>query len=477
MLQPGDVLALDGDLGSGKTTFARALIRALTADPAHEVPSPTFTLVQTYTTPRCPIAHFDLYRITDPDELREIGFEDLLDDHAVMVEWPDNAGAMLPSTAVRLRFEHGADPQSRKLTMTGGSGDAVERFVRSLKIRSFLDKTGYRTAIRSHLQGDASTRRYERISTPDRQMILMDAPYARELAIEPGAVPYAEVAQLAQSLDPFIAVDLYLRDLGISAPEIYAVDRNAELMLLEDLGDEPIVIDGRPVAGRYRAALDVLVRIHRRPLPERFNFPHGTHRPAPFEPKILQIETALFVDWYYPLMLGHKPDERVRDGFVSAWDSALRRLSDTPATLVLRDFHSPNLLWLGDRSGLARVGVIDFQDALIGAAAYDVASIAQDARIAVDEAAEAALLDYYVDGRKLDSGFEPDLFRNDYAIMCAQRATKVIGIFARLDQRDGKPDYLRHLPHMRDYLRRALEHPILEDLRAWYEDNLGFDPD
>jgi aminoglycoside/choline kinase family phosphotransferase len=143
-------------------------------------------------------------------------------------------------------------------------------------------------------------------------------------------------------------------------------------------------------------------------------------------------------------------------------------------TWVLRDYHSPNLLWLPQRDNdIARIGVLDFQDALIGPAAYDVASLLQDARVDVPEAMEMALLGRYVRARRNDdTGFDPSGFTLLYATLAAQRATKILGIFARLDRRDGKPQYLRHMPRLWNYLGRALAHPALAPLRAWYAANV-----
>ena len=140
---------------------------------------------------------------------------------------------------------------------------------------------------------------------------------------------------------------------------------------------------------------------------------------------------------------------------------------------MLRDYHSPNLLWLADRDDVARIGVLDFQDALIGPAAYDVASLLQDARVDVPEDMEMALLGRYVRARRSDDPrFDVAGFSQLYATLAAQRATKILGIFARLDRRDGKPQYLRHMPRIWTYLQRALAHPALAPLKAWYDGNV-----
>jgi aminoglycoside/choline kinase family phosphotransferase len=184
------------------------------------------------------------------------------------------------------------------------------------------------------------------------------------------------------------------------------------------------------------------------------------------------IEVELLLDWY--LVHARAPTTEGRRGiFLSLWREALLPAVEAPATWVLRDFHSPNLLWLPGRHDVSRVGIVDFQDAVMGPAAYDVASLLQDARVNVPEPLEVALLSRYVRARQNDDRrFDASEFALLYSTMAAQRATKVLGIFARLNQRDGKPQYLRHIPRIWRYLQRSLEHPDLAPLRAWYEANV-----
>jgi len=151
----------------------------------------------------------------------------------------------------------------------------------------------------------------------------------------------------------------------------------------------------------------------------------------------------------------------------------LGKLAAVDKTWVMRDFHSPNLIWLGERSGISRVGIIDFQDAVLGPAAYDLVSLLQDARIDVPEQLELALLTRYIKARHAaDDAFDPAGFAEIYAIMSAQRNTRLLGTFARLNRRDGKPQYLRHQPRIWTYLSRSLAHPVLSGLREWYSANV-----
>jgi aminoglycoside/choline kinase family phosphotransferase len=184
------------------------------------------------------------------------------------------------------------------------------------------------------------------------------------------------------------------------------------------------------------------------------------------------IEAELLLDWYLPyLQAPARASEHA--AFASLWREALAPVLDAPITWVLRDYHSPNLLWLNDRADTARVGVLDFQDAVIGPAAYDVASLLQDVRVDVPESLEVALLSRYVRGRLAsEESFDAASFAKLYATLAAQRATKILGIFARLDRRDGKPQYLRHIPRIWGYLQRSLAHPALAPLKAWYATNV-----
>jgi aminoglycoside/choline kinase family phosphotransferase len=180
------------------------------------------------------------------------------------------------------------------------------------------------------------------------------------------------------------------------------------------------------------------------------------------------IEAELLLDWFLPRLDVTIADSE-RGSFRALWRELLQPAIDAPPTWVLRDFHSPNLIWLPQRSGLARLGLIDFQDAVMGSPAYDLASLLQDARVDVPEETELALLGRYVRGRGgQQAHFDAAEFIKIYATLAAQRASKILGIFARLDLRDGKPQYLRHLPRVWAYLQRSLSHPALEALNAWY---------
>jgi aminoglycoside/choline kinase family phosphotransferase len=270
---------------------------------------------------------------------------------------------------------------------------------------------------------------------------------------------------------PFIAIANALRERGFSTPEIFHSDLDSGLLVIEDLGDERIVEGDppTPVEAGYEAAVDVLLTLHRMDLPETLPVaPNIDHRLPHYDMDALLIEAELLLDWYLPHLNVTIP-ENARATFLALWREILQPVIAGPATWVLRDYHSPNILWLPDRPAIARIGILDFQDALIGSPAYDLAALLQDARVTIPELLEVRLLGHYVGARRIaEQEFNSASFIQHYATLAAQRATKILGIFARLNQRDGKPQYLRHMPRIWSYLRRSLAHPALAPLNAWY---------
>jgi N-acetylmuramate 1-kinase len=471
-LQPGDFITLSGDLGAGKTTFARALIRHLAGDETIEVPSPTFTLIQSYELAQLPIIHADLYRLSGAAELAELGFDDLPENAIVLLEWPDRAAGFLPADRLDIAFtlapQLGAGYRNVRVT---GYGSFAPRAERIATIRAFLDECGFAEAERRRLNGDASTRSYERLVLNGQGYVLMNAPRRPDGPPVRDGRPYSAIAHLAEDVTPFIALSAGLRHLGLSAPAIYFADNEKGLLIIEDLGDE-LIVEGEPpapIAERYQTAVDLLVALHGRTLPGRLPVsPRVDYRIPRYDIEAFLIEAELLLDWYLPRM-NMTLSAAARAAFLALWRDALQPALDAPLTWVLRDFHSPNLLWLPERQGIARLGLLDFQDAVLGPAAYDLASLLQDARLDVPEAMEISMLGRYARARhEADPAFDTAQFVRIYATVAAQRATKILGIFARLDRRDGKPQYLRHMPRLWGYLQRSLAHPSLAALKAWY---------
>ncbi len=475
-VEPGDLVTLSGDLGAGKTAFARALIRHLAKDPDIAVPSPTFTLMQVYELPRFTLAHADLYRLNSPDELSELALDEIAATGIVLMEWPDRAGPRLPADridiALTLAPEKGNDYRDVRVT---GHGSLAQRVARIAALRIFLHRSGYALADRQRMQGDASSRIYERIIRDGTSAILMNAPRRPDGPPVRDGKPYSAIAHLAEDVRPFVAMADALRALGFSAPEIYAADLDQGFLLLEDFGPEPFVAGSppAPIAARYGEAVDLLAALHAKQVGAMLPLPEGTTYALPsYDRSAFLIEAELLLDWYIPHR-GLAVDDAERDRFRQLWLAALKSALEGQQTWVLRDFHSPNLIWLPDRDGYRHVGLLDFQDAVIGPTGYDVASLLQDARVDVPDALERDLFARYI-GRRVetDPGFDPSGFAAVYAIMAAQRATKILGIFARLDRRDGKPQYLRHMPRVWRSLQRSFAHPALAELSAWYKANV-----
>jgi N-acetylmuramate 1-kinase len=476
LIGPGDVITLSGDLGAGKTAAARAMIRYLADDDAVEVPSPTFTLAQTYDLPPFPLVHADLYRINEAAELEEIGLSPLPEGTVALIEWPERAPDALPQDRIDIALNHrpalGSTARAAEIT---GYGKAAAQVARLKTLRQFLTDAGYIDAKRLRMPGDASIRSYARLVRDDGVAILMNFPRRPDGPAIYNGKSYSAAVHLAEDVKPFVAIDNGLRERGFSAPSIHHADLDAGLLITEDFGLAGFV-EGEPpapVKERYEAATDLLAALHREVLPERLPLaPQMTYAMPTFDTDALLVEIGLMLEWYLPDR-GVELTDNTRAEFVTIWRDLLGKPAAAAKTWVLRDFHSPNLIWLDERPDIAKVGIIDFQDAVLGPAAYDLVSLLQDARVDVPEQLELALLTRYIKARRAsDDSFDPAGFAELYAIMSAQRNTRLLGTFARLNRRDGKPQYLRHQPRIWTYLTRSLAHPLLARAREWYSANV-----
>jgi aminoglycoside/choline kinase family phosphotransferase len=322
-----------------------------------------------------------------------------------------------------------------------------------------------------YLQGDASARAYARVSDTERGLILMDSPQMPDGPPIRDGLPYSRIAHLAEDVTAFHAVADALGSYDMIVPTIRAFDHARGLLLIDDLGDLTFgraLQQGMNQKTLWSAAVDGLIALRSYPPPERLPIPGSTsqHVLSRFDRTALLIEVELLTDWYWPAIKGSAIPVDVNAEFLRLWNAQIDWLETLPLGWVLRDYHSPNLMWLDD----GRIGVLDFQDAMRGPWAYDVVSLLQDARLDVPEDIEQALLDHY---RRQVAQREPDFdaaaFDTAYAVLGAQRNTKLLGIFRRLALRDGKTAYVAHIPRIWRYLERNLQHSALADIASWFD--------
>ncbi|MDZ3832457.1 MAG: phosphotransferase [Sphingopyxis sp.] len=307
---------------------------------------------------------------------------------------------------------------------------------------AFLAAHGWGDAQILPLAGDASFRRYFRVIGTGRQAVLMDAPPPHE---DPR---------------PFVAVAEWLRAHGLTAPAILARDLERGMLLIEDFGDARLreTADAAPdtEARHYAGVTDLLIHLHRQPAMPGLRV-HALEQ--------WLGEVSLFSDWYCPTL----ELDVDRDGFFAAWEQVLAPVSADgfPPVTVLRDYHAENIMLVPERDGIAHYGLLDFQDALIGHPAYDLASVLEDARRDVSPAVEAAMLDRYIEKTGAN-----EAFRTAYWVLAAQRNTRILGVFVRLWKRDGKDGYRKFQPRMWGLLERDLAHPALVPVRQWFDANV-----
>ena len=323
-LEPGDLVTLSGDLGAGKTTFARAMIRYLADNPDIAVPSPTFTLIQTYDLPRFPVVHADLYRLEGPGELAELGFDDLPKDAVVLLEWPDRAAGFLPPDRLDVAFTLGAEGRPRAPQGADHRLRRLRRRAPTASRPSAASSIRAATALaeRRRIQGDASTRSYERLRLGEQRAILMNSPRRPDGPPVRDGKPYSAIAHLAEDIVPFVGMANGLRQRGFSAPQIYEAELADGLLIIEDLGSEPVVAGDppAPIEERYEAAVDVLVALHSQELPSAIPVaPHVIHSLPPYDIDAYLIEVELLLDWYLP-RLGAAVTDEVRADYTALWD-------------------------------------------------------------------------------------------------------------------------------------------------------------
>jgi len=316
------------------------------------------------------------------------------------------------------------------------------------RILKFLRETGWANCTRYKLPNDASFRNYERLALNDETVILMDAYHPSE------------------NIQDFSEIAHHLVELGYSAPKIIAEDRKSNLMLLEDFGSDTfsrILRSSKNEKVLYTLATDFLIEFHTRAdvvIPKKIECYHEA---------MFLDEVKLFLDWYVPNILGSVLSEDSKTEYMTVWREILPYGLNVPKTLVLRDFHVDNLIYLPKRVGVGACGLLDFQDAVKGPVTYDLVSLLEDARRDISADLIEEMHELYLSSFK---NFNRNNFFTSMAVLAAQRHTKVIGIFTRLFQRDGKSNYLVHIPRVWQMLENACMHPVLSPLKRWLDTNI-----
>ena len=347
---------------------------------------------------------------------------------------------------------------------------------------AFLSAHGLGKAKRELLAGDASTRSYERLTLPDgTRRVFMDQPAVLESVVCPPdaspaqrvALGYNAAARLAAgSVAAFVTTADYLQTRGLSAPRIDAYDIDAGLAVIEDLGDglfATMVADGEPELPLYEAAVDVQIRLHAEAPPNVLEA-QGVRWPLlTYDTLALKVATDTFLDWWPKLTDMAAFDQATVAEWDTAWAPVWVAGEAGASVFTHRDYHAQNLLWLPDRQGIARVGLLDFQDALRAHRAWDLTHLLQDARRDVSPELEAAMLGRYLDANpSVDRG----VFLADYRALAASNATRILGrVFARQTLL-GRPQYRAFMPRTWRYLERNLADPSMGDLKLWFDSHV-----
>jgi len=296
------------------------------------------------------------------------------------------------------------------------------------------------------LPADASFRTYYRITYKSENFILMDSPL------------------IYYSLAPFIKIAEFLLHHNFSAPEIYHTDPTNGFLLLEDFGSINIanyLLEQKDIQNKeqiYKEIIDLLVALQALTPPSNLEI---------YDKVILLKELELYTDWYLPLKSGRPVSPELKSEFLKLWEAPLAHLPNTASCLVLRDYHVENMMLLS-KSGINSIGLLDFQDAVIGHPLYDVASVLEDARIDVPADFAYKFLDYYLQ----QTGIGKMEGYLSYHILGAQRNSRILGVFARKAIRDGQKNYLKYIPRVLNYLENDLKCEVLNPIKIWIEDNL-----
>lgn len=316
---------------------------------------------------------------------------------------------------------------------------------RAIKRDQFLQTHSLEPTQLAFLASDMSLRQYYRLRAPKR--VLMDAP-------------------APENPKQFIQVAEYLQQCGLRAPSILEHCLENGFVLLEDFGDHTFtkILKKTPEKEKelYHTSISVLKHLHQ----------HALEKPK-FIPlysvEKLLIETEIFIDWYWKAVTGEDPKPLLKQDFQNQWKKAFENCPPTPQSLVLRDFHVDNLMIVDEQEGIKRCGLLDFQDAMWGSVVYDVISLLEDARRDITASVEEEMWQYFLESIPAS---QHEGYRTAATILGAGRHTKIIGVFTRYAMRQGRKDYLCHLPRLWKYLERCFVIPELKDVKNWFDYHL-----
>ena len=308
------------------------------------------------------------------------------------------------------------------------------------KIRIFCDKNSINFKSLKLLKNDASKRRYYRFTNNSKEFLLMDSSLEKD------------------SLRKFIKISKWLKSNHLSSPEIYITDEKNGILIIEDFGNTKYSILCKKEKEKkklfYRQAINLLILLSKKKKP---NFIKD------YDHCILKGELDLYIKWE----LNIKKNTKAFKSWNSIWDSLLNNISYKKTAVVLRDFHVDNIFYLKDRNKLEKIGLIDFQDSLIGHPAYDLVSLLQDVRIFLSIKEQADFYNYYKKNAKINQ----NEFNYAYLVLGTQRLFKIIGVFKKLAIKQGKIDYLRYLPRTKQLIKYNLKNPIFDKLKMWLKIN------
>lgn len=461
IIESNDVILLNGKIGSGKTTLARHIINQILQIDISEITSPTFNLYQVYENNNQKINHYDFYRIENDIDLQEIDLEDSLGEGITIIEWADKYQNYLPDSYLEIEILEIDCFRTYKLR---GCGSFKNRINKHNSLVSFLSKFKKPIIKVEKIQGDASKRIYKRIQTKEESLILMiyDEKEKKE-----------NPSKLSEQIHDYVSICQYLSDINIRVPKIYAVDYKNQFLIQEDFGDLKYseIFLKEDFRKLYEPAIDTLINIAKNECPKNIKTDQAIYKFEDYDKNIYLSEVNIFIDWYWPYVKGSVCIDDIKLEFLEIWKNLLDKISDDKS-LVLRDFHSPNLIFQPHGNGIGKCGVIDFQDALIGHPLYDLVSLAQDARVSIKLDQEFFLIEYYMKNLNFKNyQFNNHEFMNQYNILGAQRALKILGVFARLSMAYQKHEYLIHIPRILDYINRNIRNESLTSLSSWLTKN------